>query len=126
MILRMRQFLLCTLLALSQVASAATTLTADQAKDHIGETATVCGVVASTHYSEQTKGSPTFVNIDKAYPNQPFTIVIWGEDLGKFNPKPSMWEGKRVCATGTISSYAGKPEIVAKAPGQVTVEEKTR
>ena len=119
----MRQFLLCVLLALSQAAWAANTLTADEAKNHIGETATVCGVVASTHYAEQTKGSPTFVNLDKPYPNQVFTVLIWGEDLPKFSPKPSTWDGKRVCATGAITSYQGRPEIVAKAPGQVRVEE---
>jgi DNA/RNA endonuclease YhcR with UshA esterase domain len=119
----MRPFLLCILLALSQAASAANTLTADEAKNHIGENATVYGVVAGTHYAEQTKGSPTFVNLDKPYPNQLFTILVWDEDLPKFSPKPSAWEGKRVCATGTITSYRGSPEIVAKAPGQVTVQE---
>lgn len=123
---RMRQFFLCTLLALSQAASAATTLTADQAKEHIGETATVCGVVAGTHYAASSRGNPTFVNVGAPYPKQPFTILVWGEDLAKFDPKPSTWDGKRVCATGTITSYQGRPEIVAKAPGQVAVEEKTR
>jgi hypothetical protein len=117
----MRQFLICALLALSQAASAANTLTADEAKNHIGETATVCGVVSGTHYAASSKGSPTFVNVGAPYPNQPFTILIWGEDLAKFSPKPSTWDGKRVCATGQITSYQGKPEIVAKAPVQITV-----
>lgn len=98
----------------------AANLTADQAKSHIGETATVCGVVASAHYAATSRGNPTFVNLDKPYPNQVFTILIWGDDLAKFSPKPSTWEGKRVCATGTISSYRGSPEIVAKNPNQVT------
>lgn len=96
------------------------TLTASEAKDHIGEKATVCGTVASTRYAASSKGPPTFVNIDKPYPNQVFTILIWGEDLPKFNVKPSTWEGKWVCATGTISSYRGVPEIVAKSPDQIT------
>jgi len=122
----MGKLVLCLLLALSTAALAANTLTADEAKNHIGETATVCGIVASTHYAAQTKGSPTFVNLDKPYPNQPFTILIWGEDLPKFSPKPSTWDGKRVCATGQITSYQGRPEIVAKAPVQVTVEENSK
>lgn len=98
-----------------------TVLTADQARNHIGETAIVCGVVASTHFAGQSRGTPTFVNLDKPYPNQVFTILIWGEDLSKFSPRPATWEGKRVCATGNISSYRGVPEIVAKSPGQITV-----
>lgn len=96
------------------------TLTATEAKDHIGEKATVCGTVASTHYAAQSKGTPTLVNLDKPYPNQAPTILIWGEGLSKFTDKPSTWEGKKVCATGTISSYRGSPEIVAKSPDQVS------
>jgi hypothetical protein len=61
-------------------------LTADQAKNHIGQSATVCGVVASTGY---VGGGKTFVNLDKPWPSQLFTILIWGEDLSTFSPKPA-------------------------------------
>src|SRR5215472_2011651 len=97
------------------------TLTASQAKDHVGEKATVCGVVASARHAAQSKGSPTFVNLDKPYPNQVFTILIWGEDLPKFSDKPTSWNGKNVCATGTISSYHGIPESVARSPDQISL-----
>ena len=63
-------------------------LTAGEAKNHIGETATVCGRVASAHFAEKVKGLPTFMNLDKPYPHQIFTIVIWGTDRLKFgNPE---------------------------------------
>lgn len=116
----MRQ-LLALILALSQSAWAASTITADQAKNHIGENATVCGVVASVHYAATSRGQPTFVNFDKGYPDQPFTVVIWGSDLAKFNPGPISWDRKRVCATGKITSYRSSTEIVVKSPGQITV-----
>jgi len=45
-------------------------LTADEAAHHIGETATVCGTIASASYASHSKGQPTFLNLDKAYPNQ--------------------------------------------------------
>jgi hypothetical protein len=45
------------------------TLTAAQAKDHVGEPATVCGVVASATFATRTKGQPTFLNLDQPYPN---------------------------------------------------------
>jgi len=35
-------------------------LTATEAKDHIGEQATVCGTVASTGFAETTRGMPTW------------------------------------------------------------------
>jgi hypothetical protein len=94
--------------------------TAAQAKDHIGEKGTVCGVVASTHYAAQSKGSPTFVNLDEPYPHQLFTILIWGKDLPKFGDGPAPWKGKRLCVTGTITSYRGTAEIVANSPDQIT------
>lgn len=100
--------------------AATKTLTPDEAKNHVGETATVCGIVASTHTASNSRGTPTFVNLDRPYPNQVFTILIWGEDLAKFSPKPNTWNGKKVCATGVIASYRGSPEIVAKAPEQIT------
>jgi hypothetical protein len=42
--------------------------------------ATVCGKVVSTHYAKSSKGEPTFLNLDEAYPNEVFTILIWGPD----------------------------------------------
>ena len=69
-----------------------------------------------------SRSSPTFVNLDKPYPNLVFTVLIWGEDLAKFNPGPFTWDGKRVCATGMITSYRGSPEIVVKSPAQIRVE----
>jgi hypothetical protein len=59
-------------------------LSANDAKNHIGETATVCGSVVSTHYAPGTKGQPTFLNLDKPYPNPVFTVLIWGENRSKF------------------------------------------
>lgn len=111
------------LVLVAHAAITANTLNADQAKSHVGENATVCGVVGSTHYAGSSEGSPTFVNLDKPYPNQLFTILIWGEDIPKFSLKPATWEGKRVCATGTIASYRGSPEIVTKSPRQISIGE---
>jgi hypothetical protein len=51
-------------------------LSATETKDHIGETATVCGSVVSTRYAASTKGQPTFLNLDKPYPNPVFTVLI--------------------------------------------------
>src|SRR6266852_234261 len=51
-----------------------------RAKDHVGERVVVCGQVASTHFAARSRGTPTFINLDKSYPNQIFTIVVWGSD----------------------------------------------
>jgi hypothetical protein len=89
-------------------------LSAADAKDHIGETATVCGKVASTKYSASTKGQPTFINLDKPYPGQIFTVVIWGSSRSKFGTPETDYQAKRICVTGEIAEYRGVPEVVAK------------
>ena len=97
-------------------------LTASEAKDHIGETATVCGDVVSTRYAASTKGQPTFLNLDKPYPNQIVTVLIWGSNRSKFGTPEIDYKAKPVCATGKITNYRGTLEIVANDPRQVSVE----
>jgi DNA/RNA endonuclease YhcR with UshA esterase domain len=97
------------------------TITAAEAKDHVGERATVCGQVVSVHLAARSRGTPTFINLDKPYPNQIFTIVIWGGDRPKFGAPEQTYQGKQVCVTGTISSYRGVPEVVARDPSQLKI-----
>ncbi len=94
-------------------------LTSSEAKEHFGETATVCGNVVSTRYADSTNGQPTFLNLDNPYPNQVFTIVIWGSNRSKFGTPENDYKGKRVCISGKITAYAGLPEIVAEDPKQI-------
>jgi hypothetical protein len=115
-----RSFLAGAILALgSPIPLSAAELTAQQAAGHVGETAIVCGTVASANYSVRTKGQPTFLNLDRPYPQQVFTILIWGSDRPKFGTPEVQLMGKRLCATGKIESYKGKPEIVATDPSQL-------
>lgn len=122
------EMLLCLIVALAlaaliiEPALAQKKLTAAEAKDHVGETATVCGIVVSTRYAASTKGQPTFLNLDKAYPHQIFTIVIWGSNGGKFGAPETDYKGKRVCVTGKIAEYRGVPEIVADDPKQIRID----
>jgi hypothetical protein len=97
-------------------------LTSAEAKNHIGERATVCGKVASAHYAVRTKGSPTFLNFDEPYPNQIFTVLIWGTDRAKFGDPESKYGSKRICVTGLVKDYRGVPEIVVEEPSQITGE----
>jgi len=97
-------------------------LTASEARLHIGEQATVCGVVASARYAARTRAQPTFLNLDQAYPNQIFTVLIWGENRAKFGAPESKYLDKRICISGSIRDYRGAPEIVASDPSQIQVQ----
>jgi len=100
--------------------ASAATLTSEEAAHHVGETATVCGSVASANYASHSKGQPTFLNLDKAYPDQTFTAVIWGSDRSKFGTPESALLGKQVCATGVIQLFRGRPEVILHEPSQLT------
>lgn len=111
--------ILFLILLSATTASAQNKLKASEAKDHVGQTATVCGNVASTHYAASSNRQPTFLNLDAAYPNQIFTIVIWGNDRSKFGKPKTEFNHKNVCVTGVISEYRGVPEIIATEPSQI-------
>jgi len=102
--------------------SAEESLSAREAAKHVGEHATVCGVVASASYGSRSKGQPTFLNLDKPYPNAIFTALIWGDDRPKFDQPEVRLRDKRICTTGTISLYKGVPEIILREPAQLRVE----
>ncbi|MCD4691226.1 hypothetical protein K8S17_07175 [bacterium] len=97
-------------------------LSTEEAASHVGEEATVCGVVASAAYLGRSNGTPTFLNLDKPYPDQPFSIVIWGSTRGLFEDAPeALFDGRRVCVTGTIETYKGKPQIIVDDPAQIEI-----
>ncbi len=121
----MRSAIACIAFALATQASiavAADLLTAQQAAEHVGETATVCGIVASANYATKSKGQPTFLNFDQPYPNQSFTVMILGSDRPRFGTPERSFLGKRLCVTGEIMQYRGKPEIIATDPRQLAVK----
>jgi hypothetical protein len=94
-------------------------ITAAEAKDHISENRTVCGKVASAHFASKSKGEPTFLNLDEPHPKEVFTILIWGSDCSKFGTPDTKYKDARVCVTGKIGSYRGKPEVIATEPSQI-------
>ncbi len=94
-----------------------------EAHKYIGEVKTVRGMVVSSFCSFKSKGKPTFLNLDKPYPNHIFTVVIWGSDKDKFkNPPEDFYKGKTICVKGLIKEYRGKPQIVVSDPSQITIK----
>lgn len=104
----------------------ANALTTAEAARHVGEVATVCGEVVTATYASRSRGQPTFLNLDKPYPNHVFTILIWGEDRKAFGRPERDLFGKTVCVNGRIEVYQGRPEIVAREPKQIAVIEPGR
>jgi len=97
-------------------------VTAAEAKDHIGQKITVCDKVFGTRFLESSNGQPTFLNLGAAYPASPFTIVIFGTDRPNFKEKPELYyNNQKVCATGLIKEYNGKPEMVLSNEAEIRI-----
>lgn len=93
---------------------------AEEAADHVGEVARVCGTVESTAWAREVGGEPTYLNLGRPYPDQPFTVVIWGEDRSRFDAPPERrWAGRRICVAGRIRTHEGRPRIVIERPDQI-------
>jgi hypothetical protein len=105
-LLRKSAFLL---FAFSAITGIAQTIPATQAGSRVGQQATVCGKIAETHTASTTRGTPTFIDFEKAYPDQVFTAVIWERDKVRVGNLPKVGE---LCVKGTITEYHGRPEIV--------------
>ncbi len=88
---------------------------------HVGEVARVCGPVASARYLEREEGRPTFLNLDRPYPDQTLTVVVWGNARAAFGEPEIAFAGKRICVTGTIETFRGRPQIVARRREQIEV-----
>jgi len=103
------------------VAAAPPRVSASDASAHVGRLVTVCGLVASArHLADGNR--MTFLNLDAPYPRQPFTIVIRAADRAAFGAPEEELLDKRVCVTGTVETYRGKPQIVARTRDQIRVE----
>ena len=108
---KLRLFRLALLVALASSTALAQEIPAAEAGKHVGERATVCGAIASEHTAKNSKGTPTFINLDRPYPSQVFTLLIWGDDRGRVGKVP---DSGRICGVGTITEYRGSPEIVLR------------
>ena len=111
---------LLTLFFIGVPSFAAESLEPEEAANHIGEQATVCGMVASSKFATQARGKPTFLNLGKPYPEHVFTALVWGSDRQAFSYAPESLLGTEICVHGAIAAFRGKPEIVVTQPSQIT------
>ncbi len=96
------------------------------AGNYAGKTVTVCGRVASIFYAVSQKDEPTYINLDIAYPNDPFFVIIWKQHRNKFSDEFfKQLAHKSICVTGPIgiSRQSNKPFIIVTDPSQISFED---
>ncbi|MBL7775846.1 MAG: DNA/RNA non-specific endonuclease, partial [Saprospiraceae bacterium] len=70
---------------------------------------TVCGTVVGSRYS---RTGNLWLNLDKQFPNQIFSVFIRKEDLANFSEDPKVaLENRQVCFTGKVETFNGTPTI---------------
>ena len=94
------------------------------AKNHIGETATVCGKVVDTKvpkYGIAGHGKPVSFDLDRPEPNPVFYFIAFGAQPSDPQEAVAAYNGKRVCVTGKITTVpaGGPPFIMAADRSQI-------
>jgi len=94
-----------------------------QAQYYMGknENIKVCGTVVSTKLS--SKGN-IFLNLDKKFPHQIFTVSIFKDSSVNFSYEPHIWlDGKEVCVTGKVTDFNGTPTMNISSEKFINVRE---
>lgn len=82
-----------------------------QSRQYMGKGAEikVCGTVVSTRYS---RSGNLWLNIDKRFPNQIFSVFIRKKDLPNFSYDPQVvLANKKVCFRGKVENFSGTPTM---------------
>ena len=74
-----------------------------------------CGHIAGSHTAYSSRGKPTFINLDRPYPNQIFTVLVWGSDRENAGAIPVSGQ---LCVNGTsqTESYLAITNVILTAP----------
>ena len=94
-------------------------ISAAKAKSHVGSQVILTGKVVEVNSTERL----VRLNLDKAYPNQPFTAIIFADHTNLF-PEVEKLKEKTVEVSGKIADYRGRPEIIITSTNQLKLVEK--
>jgi len=82
---------------------------------HVGKTVMACGTLAETkHFSDRH-----YLNLDKKYPKQSLTVLVWNKDYRWFEQrfgKIDSYVGRRFCARGKIEEYKNNLQMKVTNP----------
>lgn len=86
-----------------------------------GRKHTVCGNVVST---KKHKKGHVFINLDKKFPNQVFSLSIFESNIKNFDYEPEIYLiNKQVCFKGEIGEYGNTPNMIIEHSKQVRLLE---
>lgn len=92
-----------------------------QAQYKVGEEVSIVGKVVDTKFHEKSKS--TYLNLDRSFPNQTFTVTIWGDAFTNFSYTPHKdLKGKTIVVTGQVKLDKNKvPTINVTSEKQIKI-----
>lgn len=82
---------------------------------YVGKPVMACGILKETKHLSNRH----YLNLDKPYPNQSLTLLVWDNDYRWFEERFGKIDGhigKRFCARGTIEEYKNNLQIQVGNP----------
>ncbi|AWT50137.1 hypothetical protein DLE54_03620 [Psychrobacter sp. YP14] len=82
---------------------------------HVGKSVMACGNLAEIKHLSNRH----YLNLDKRYPNQTLTVLVWDNDYRWFEERFGKIDshiGRRFCARGKIEEYKNNIQMQIKNP----------
>ena len=92
-------------------------ITSPEAASYVNKTAVVTGFIADVVIREKV----SYLNFDKRYPKNTFTVVIFSDKYKEFGDL-TRFKNKTVEIKGKINTYNGKPQIIMNSISQIKVK----
>ena len=118
----MKKLFLLFILTLNGLTYAQDTITSSQAKDFIGKEVVLKGKIASIKMAGEGR-STNYINVDAAYPDALFTVVIPNKSLETLGFKIEESVGKQIIVKGKVQVYDKDPKQIPQIfnPGFIQV-----
>jgi hypothetical protein len=110
------------LLWLSLLTRAADTISSAEARQHIGQSATVCGNVTNIFFGETT----AFVSLDEVPQESRFRVLIPEASGLSFGEVAKVYPNQNVCVTGKIEVNSGVPQVALTDVAQIKIQRKQK
>ena len=118
-----KNIILLFLLILSTYSYSQETITTDKAKDFLDKIVSVEGKVVSYKLAPEGK-KINYINIDKKFPENIFTVIITNDWLPKFNLNFEDLVNKIIIVKGKISVYKNDPKQIPQIFNPISIEVK--
>lgn len=121
--IKMKKYFFLLVFFFSLAAMAQDTISSTKAKEYLNKMTVVTGKVVSFKLASEDK-TINYINIDKAYPDQNFTVVLTNAHLAKLNLDLAGLKGKTIFVTGKISTYKNDPKQIPQIFNPIRIDVK--